>query len=116
MARIRLDQLLVDRGLAPSRAAAQAMLLAGEVELDGGGRTLKPGNLVDPNVAMTVRDRPRWASRAGDKLAGGAGRLWRRCDGRDGDGRRRLDRRLHRRPAQLAAPRASMPLTSVAHS
>ena len=35
MPRVRLDQLLVDRGLAPSRAAAQAMVLAGEVELAG---------------------------------------------------------------------------------
>ena len=68
MARTRLDQLLVDRGLAPSRAAAQAMILAGEVELEGAGRTLKPGNLVAVDAAMTVRDRPRWASRAGDKL------------------------------------------------
>jgi 23S rRNA (cytidine1920-2'-O)/16S rRNA (cytidine1409-2'-O)-methyltransferase len=69
MARIRLDQLLVDRGLAPSRAAAQAMILAGEVELEGAGRALKPGNLVAADAAMTLRDRPRWASRAGDKLA-----------------------------------------------
>ena len=68
MARVRLDQLLVDRGLAASRAAAQAMILAGEVELEGGGRTLKPGNPVDPEVAVTVRAAPRWASRAGDKL------------------------------------------------
>lgn len=68
MPRVRLDQLLVDRGLASSRAAAQAMLLAGEVELDGVGRTLKPGNLLAPDAALTVRARPRWASRAGDKL------------------------------------------------
>ena len=68
MARIRLDQLLVDRGLASSRAAAQAMILAGEVELEGGGRTLKPGNPVDPDAAVTLRGAPRWASRAGDKL------------------------------------------------
>ena len=67
MARVRLDQLLVDRGLAPSRAAAQAMVLAGEVEL-AGGRSLKPGNLVASDVALIVRERPRWASRAGDKL------------------------------------------------
>ena len=67
MPRVRLDQLLVDRGLAPSRAAAQAMVLAGEVEL-AAGRSLKPGNLVAPNAAVIVRDRPRWASRAGDKL------------------------------------------------
>jgi maltose O-acetyltransferase len=55
MARIRLDQLLVDRGLASSRAAAKSMILAGEVELEGGGRTLKPGNPVDPGAALTVR-------------------------------------------------------------
>jgi 23S rRNA (cytidine1920-2'-O)/16S rRNA (cytidine1409-2'-O)-methyltransferase len=69
MPRIRLDQLLVERGIAPSRAAAQAMLLAGEVELEGRGRSLKPGNLVPADVQLHVRARPRWASRAGDKLA-----------------------------------------------
>lgn len=66
--RIRLDQLLVERSLAPSRAAAQAMLLAGEVELEGQGRSQKPGNLVPHDVNLAVRQRPRWASRAGDKL------------------------------------------------
>jgi 23S rRNA (cytidine1920-2'-O)/16S rRNA (cytidine1409-2'-O)-methyltransferase len=67
--RLRLDQLLVDRGLAPSRAAAQAMLLAGEVELAGAGsRNLKPGQLVPSEAELTVRERPRWASRAGGKL------------------------------------------------
>jgi 23S rRNA (cytidine1920-2'-O)/16S rRNA (cytidine1409-2'-O)-methyltransferase len=66
----RLDQLLVDRGLALSRAAAQAMLLAGEVELGGGAtRNLKPGQMVPDDARLTVRQRPRWASRAGDKLA-----------------------------------------------
>ena len=69
MARVRLDQLLVDRGLAPSRAAAQALLLAGEVELAGAGsRTLKPGQLVDAEVELSVIARQRWASRAGEKL------------------------------------------------
>jgi 23S rRNA (cytidine1920-2'-O)/16S rRNA (cytidine1409-2'-O)-methyltransferase len=67
--RVRLDQLLVDRALAPSRAAAQALLLAGEVELAGTGtRTLKPGQLVDPEAVVSVVARPRWASRAGEKL------------------------------------------------
>ena len=69
MPRVRLDQLLVDRALAPSRAAAQALLLAGEVELAGAGtRTLKPGQLVDPEVQLSVVARRRWASRAGEKL------------------------------------------------
>jgi len=68
--RVRLDQLLVDRALAPSRAAAQALLLAGEVELAGAGsRTLKPGQLVDRKALVSVVARRRWASRGGDKLA-----------------------------------------------
>jgi len=67
--RIRLDQLLVERGLARSRGEATALLLAGEVELAGAGtRTLKPGHLVAADSQLSVRARPRWASRAGDKL------------------------------------------------
>ncbi len=70
MTRLRLDQLLVDRGLAPSRAAAQALLLAGEVELMGAGtRTLKPGQLVATDAVLSVRAGRRWASRAAEKLA-----------------------------------------------
>lgn len=69
MTRLRLDQLLVDRGLAPSRVAAQALLLAGEVELAGAGsRTLKPGQLVVADAVLSVRPGPRWASRAAEKL------------------------------------------------
>jgi len=67
--RIRLDELLVERGLAASRAQAQALLLAGEVELTSAGtRTLKPGQLVAPDAELRVIERPRWASRAADKL------------------------------------------------
>jgi 23S rRNA (cytidine1920-2'-O)/16S rRNA (cytidine1409-2'-O)-methyltransferase len=67
--RVRLDQLLVDRELASSRAAAQALLLAGEVELAGAGsRTLKPGQLVASDAVVSVLAHPRWASRAGAKL------------------------------------------------
>jgi 23S rRNA (cytidine1920-2'-O)/16S rRNA (cytidine1409-2'-O)-methyltransferase len=67
--RVRLDQLLVDRELAPSRAAAQALLLAGEVEVAGAGsRTLKAGQLVDADAVVSVIARRRWASRAGEKL------------------------------------------------
>jgi 23S rRNA (cytidine1920-2'-O)/16S rRNA (cytidine1409-2'-O)-methyltransferase len=67
--RIRLDQLLVERGLAPSRAQAQALLLAGEVEVAGAGtRILKPGQLVDRAAELRLVDRRRWASRAGEKL------------------------------------------------
>ena len=69
MARVRLDQLLVTRGLAESRTRAQALILAGEVELAGAGtRTLKPGQLVPDDARLSLVARPRWASRAGEKL------------------------------------------------
>jgi 23S rRNA (cytidine1920-2'-O)/16S rRNA (cytidine1409-2'-O)-methyltransferase len=67
--RVRLDQLLVQRGLARSRAEAQALIVAGDVVLEAAGsRNLKPGQLVDPAAAIALADRPRWASRAGAKL------------------------------------------------
>src|SRR5918996_5278269 len=69
MARIRLDQLLTERGLAESRAKAQALVLAGQVELAGAGtRTLKPGQLVARDALVSLVVQPRWASRAGEKL------------------------------------------------
>jgi 23S rRNA (cytidine1920-2'-O)/16S rRNA (cytidine1409-2'-O)-methyltransferase len=67
MARVRLDQLLTDRGLARSRAEAQALIHAGAVELDG-NRQLKPGQLVTTDASVALVERPRWASRAGAKL------------------------------------------------
>ena len=67
MARIRLDQLLTERGLARSRAEAQALIHAGAVDLDG-NRRLKPGQMVAADASVSVVERPRWASRAGAKL------------------------------------------------
>ncbi len=67
MPRIRLDQLLTERGLARSRAEAQAFIHAGEVELDG-SRRLKPGQLVADDADVRILEKPRWASRAGAKL------------------------------------------------
>ena len=67
MARIRLDQLLTERGLARSRAEAQALIHAGDVELDG-TRRLKPGQLVAEDAPVELVEKPRWASRAGAKL------------------------------------------------
>jgi 23S rRNA (cytidine1920-2'-O)/16S rRNA (cytidine1409-2'-O)-methyltransferase len=72
VARIRLDQLLVEHGLARSRAEASALLLAGQVELGGAGsRTLKPGQLVAADADGAVLEPRRWASRGGDKLEAG---------------------------------------------
>ncbi len=71
--RRRLDQLLVDRGLAESRTRAQALVLAGRVRVgsgDGARRDLKPGDLVADAVGITLDLGPDHVSRGGDKLAG----------------------------------------------
>jgi 23S rRNA (cytidine1920-2'-O)/16S rRNA (cytidine1409-2'-O)-methyltransferase len=60
----RLDVLLVERGLAESRAQAQALVLAGLVH----GHD-KPGAPVDEAAPLTVEPTPRFVSRGGDKLA-----------------------------------------------
>ena len=105
--RLRLDQLLVDRGLAPSRAAAQALLLAGEVELAGAGsRTLKPGQLVAADAALSVRAGPALGVPGGGEARGRARRLRDRSWRAGLPRRRRLDRRLHR-PAAGARRRGS---------
>jgi 23S rRNA (cytidine1920-2'-O)/16S rRNA (cytidine1409-2'-O)-methyltransferase len=65
----RLDLLIVARGLAPSRERAQALLLAGHVDVNG-VRATKAGTLVDEAAEITVRqdDHP-WVGRGGLKLA-----------------------------------------------
>jgi 23S rRNA (cytidine1920-2'-O)/16S rRNA (cytidine1409-2'-O)-methyltransferase len=67
--RVRLDQLLTERGLARSRAEAQAVILAGTVRLEGAeGKVLKPGQQVPADASVSLVEPPRWASRAGVKL------------------------------------------------
>ena len=51
--RVRIDVLLVDKGLAPSRAKAQALVMAGLVATPS-GRIDKVGTLVDPDADITV--------------------------------------------------------------
>jgi len=60
----RLDVLLVERGLAETRAQAQALVLAGRVR----GHT-KPGTQVDDATELEVEAPPPYVSRGGDKLA-----------------------------------------------
>jgi len=69
MAKVRADQLLVDSGLAESRARAQALILAGLVFL-GERKIDKAGQQVPDDAALEVkgRDHP-WVSRGGIKLA-----------------------------------------------
>ena len=64
----RLDQLLVQRGLASSRERAQQLILAGEVAV--GERVVdKPGTQVPLDAALAVTARAPYASRGGVKLA-----------------------------------------------
>lgn len=67
--RQRIDQLLVTRNLAESREKAQAMLLAGEV-LVNGQRVTKAGAPVDETAAIEVLARMPWVSRGGYKILG----------------------------------------------
>ena len=74
MARIikkRLDQILVDRGLAESRSRAQALIMAGKVYSET-KRLDKAGQAVGEDIALEVKgqDHP-WVSRGGVKLASG---------------------------------------------
>jgi 23S rRNA (cytidine1920-2'-O)/16S rRNA (cytidine1409-2'-O)-methyltransferase len=64
----RLDRLLVERGLAESREKAQALIMAGEVMLNG-QKAAKPGQSVDSEAALEVLARPPYVSRGGFKLA-----------------------------------------------
>lgn len=69
MAKVRADQLLVDTGLAESRARAQALILAGLVFL-GDRKIEKAGQQVAPDADLDVRGRDHpWVSRGGIKLA-----------------------------------------------
>lgn len=68
MARTRLDQLLVDRGLAPSRERARSMVMAGHVHV-AERRVVKPGTLVAPEAPVEVSQPPPYVGRGGTKLA-----------------------------------------------
>lgn len=65
----RLDQLLVARGLAKSRAQAQALILAGRVVVEG-LTAPKAGALVPDEAGITLKEPPPFVSRGGEKLAG----------------------------------------------
>lgn len=69
MAKVRLDKLLVDRGLAETRARAQAYIMAGEVTVDG-QRVDKAGTAVDEAALIELSARLPYVSRGGYKLAG----------------------------------------------
>ena len=67
MAKQRIDSLLVGRGLVESRAKAQALIMAGEVSVEG-KTIIKPGTLVAEEAAITILQPPPFVSRGGIKL------------------------------------------------
>jgi 23S rRNA (cytidine1920-2'-O)/16S rRNA (cytidine1409-2'-O)-methyltransferase len=67
MAKVRLDQLVVERGLASSREKAKALILAGQVLLDG-QKSDKAGREVSELARVELLAQPRFVSRGGLKL------------------------------------------------
>ncbi len=67
-AKARLDQLLVSRGLAPTREKAQALILAGSVLVEG-QKSEKPGHSLPEDCRIEITARMPYVSRGGLKLA-----------------------------------------------
>lgn len=87
MAKCRLDTLLAQRGLFPSRSRAAASVMAGEVQVGPHGRIAeKPGEMVGEDVEISVRAGPAFVSRGGVKLSNALD-----ASGLDVEGRRAID-------------------------
>jgi 23S rRNA (cytidine1920-2'-O)/16S rRNA (cytidine1409-2'-O)-methyltransferase len=69
MKKIRLDQLLVEKGLAESREKAKRLILAGQILVDGHASP-KPGHSLAPDHEIVVKEAARFVSRGGEKLEG----------------------------------------------
>src|SRR5690606_11992227 len=77
----RLDVLLVERGLAPSRERARALIMAREVLVDG-DVAVRAAAPVDPEVPLEVKGGSAYVSRGGEKLAGALDRTGMTVEGR----------------------------------
>ncbi|MGO9321705.1 MAG: TlyA family RNA methyltransferase [Solirubrobacteraceae bacterium] len=87
MGKRRLDTLLAERGLFPSRSRAAASVMAGEVRVGPGERrAAKPSELVDVEERVSVQAQPEFVSRGGIKLANALA-----ASGLEVRGRRALD-------------------------
>ncbi len=67
-AKQRIDVLMFELGIAPSREKARAMIMAGEVFIDN-QPVSKPGVSVEISANIVVKNKPRFVSRGGEKLA-----------------------------------------------
>ncbi len=68
MTKVRLDLLLVERGLTNSRAVAQRMIMAGQVRVND-QVILKPASLITEDANLSIDSGPPYVSRGGEKLA-----------------------------------------------
>ena len=66
--KIRLDQLLLDRKLAPGIKEAAALVMAGKVSVINENRSPTPGMQVRPDIELEVAPEKRFVSRGGEKL------------------------------------------------
>lgn len=72
--KVRLDTLLMERGLVTSREVGRRLIMAGEV-LVNGQPALKPGMAVALDAEIALKARPRFVSRGGEKLAAALARF-----------------------------------------
>lgn len=72
--KVRLDILLVERGLSPSREKAQRAIMAGQVFV-GGQRATKAGMSIKDDVVIEIQGGERYVSRGGLKLEGALDRF-----------------------------------------
>ena len=74
--RMRLDAMLTERGLFPSRSRAAAAVMAGDVRLTApGARIAKPGQMVLVDAEVEITERARYVSRGGIKLENALAKL-----------------------------------------
>ena len=84
MKKSRIDAVLAERGIFPSRTAAAGAVRAGEVRVGRDGPiALRPSQLVEPEADLLVDSGPRFASRGGIKLDNALERLGIDLDGRE---------------------------------
>lgn len=84
MKKSRIDAVLADRGLFPSRTAAAGAVRAGEVRIGQDGPVaLRPSQLVEPEADLIVDEGPRYVSRGGTKLENALDALEINVEGRD---------------------------------
>lgn len=84
MKKHRIDAVLADRGLFPSRSAAAGAVRAGEVRIGQDGPVaLRPSQLVEPEADLIVDEGPRYVSRGGTKLENALEALAIRVEGRE---------------------------------